>query len=298
MTVTLSRSLLTLLTASALTALPTVAAPEIGWQTKVSATWAENISRSSSPLDWADAMTYEASVSADHHRQFSSGLTGTFVAEASALHRPEFNRNDEVNLGVRGELKQKFGLGPLAPTLAAEGGITGKSARIAGNDGYTVRGALVASKRITESWRLAVTGDWHSHYADSSVYDVRYQRLFGELSWDITERWQVTYGFGRFWGDFTANASPLIWPRAIGGLLGAPIAKYYNAMPWIVTDSYGRGWVTYRVYGSSQLWWLQVAPALTERTSLSMRYDSVYTTNKVNVKYRTDQWSLSVLHTF
>lgn len=298
MNVRFSRLLRPLLLTAALGTLPLAAAPELGWQTKVAATWAENISRSSSPLDWADAMTYEATVSADHHRQFAANLNATFVAEAGVLHRPEYNRNDEINLGLRGELRRKFGLGALAPVLAVEGGLTAKSARISGNDGVTVRGALVASKRLTEAWRLAVTGDWHSHYADHAVYDVRYRRLFGELTWDLTDRWQVTYGYGRFWGDFTANASPVIWPRAIGGLLGAPIAKYYNAMPWTVTDSYGPGWVTYRVNGSSQLWWLQLAPALSARTSLALRYDSVFTVNKVNVKYRTDQWALSALHTF
>lgn len=265
---------------------------------KTAASWAENISRSSSALDWADAMTYEVEIAADHRRQFTSNLTGMVQFQAGALLRPQYNRNDELNLGVTGELKQKFDLGPMAPILTATGSVTGKSARMSGNDGWTATGALNASKRLTESWRLSATADWHNHYADSDTFNVRYQRIFGELFWDITDRWQVSYGYGRFWGDFTANASPVIWPRAIGGLLGPAIFNYYNAMPWEVTDSYGPGWVTYRVYGKSRLWWLQVSPALTDRTSLSLRYDSVFTVNKVNVKYRTDKWTLSLLHNF
>ena len=265
---------------------------------QTSANWAENISRSSSALDWADAMTYEAGISTDHRQQFTSSLTGMVQLQAGALFRPQYNRNDELNLGLTGELRKKFGLGPMAPILTATGSITGKSARMSGNDGWTVTGALNASKRITEAWRLSATADWHNHYADSATFDVRYQRIFGELFWDITDRWQVSYGYGRFWGDFTANASPIIWPRAIGGLLGPAISNYYNAMPWEVTDSYGPGWVTYRVYGKSRLWWLQVSPAFTDRTSLSLRYDSVFTVNKVNVKYRTDKWTLSLLHNF
>ncbi len=274
------------------------AQPLVELRLKGVATWAENISRSSSPLDWADAMTYEVAVGADHRRQLTSSLTGLFQVEAGALYRPDYRRNDEFNFGPRAELRQKFGLGPFAPVLAAEASFIGKSARISGNDGWTAKGGLTLSKRLTESWRIAATGDWHNHYADSATYDVRYQRLFGELTWDITSRWQLTYGYGRFWGDFTANASPVIWPRAIGGLLGPAIASYYNAMPWEVTDAYGPGWVTYRIYGKSQLWWLQLTPALTDRTSLSLRYDSVFTVNKVNVKYRTDIWALSVLHSF
>ncbi|MCB1105278.1 MAG: hypothetical protein H7A44_12470 [Opitutaceae bacterium] len=265
---------------------------------QTSATWAENVSRSSSALDWADAMTYVGGISADHRQQFNSSLTGMIQLQAGALFRPQYNRNDELNLGVTGELKQKFGLGPMAPVLSATGSITGKAARMNGNDGWTVTGALNASKRLTESWRLSATADWHNHYADSDTFNVRYQRIYGELFWDITDRWQLNYGYGRFWGDLTANASWTIWGRAIYGLLGPAISNYYNAMPWEVTDSYGPGWVTYRVYGKSRLWWLQVSPALTDKTSLSLRYDSVFTVNKVNVKYRTDKWTLSLLHNF
>jgi hypothetical protein len=265
---------------------------------KTSATWAENISRSSSSLDWTDAMTYEAAVTAGQHRQLADRLTGSLELEAAVLYRPEFRENDELSLGVRGELKQKFGLGPLAPVLTAEGKLAGISASMGGKDGWTAMGALSLSKRLTNAWSISVTGDWHDHYAASATFDARYQRFYGELTWDITSRWQLTYGYGRFWGDFTANASPVIWPRAIGGLLGPAINNYYNAMPWEVTNSYGSGWVTYRVYGESDLWWLQLSPALTDNVSLSLRYDSVFTINKVNVKYRSDSWKLSLLYNF
>lgn len=262
------------------------------------AAWAENVSRSSSPLDWADAMSYEAALTASHHRQLAPNLTGQFWLQAGVFTRPRYDENNEITLGPGAGLSRKFGLGPLAPVVSAEAGFVHKAARIGGNTGWTARAALTASKRLHPAWRLSATGDWHNHYARSSTYDVRYQRLFGELAWDFTDRWQLTYGYGRLWGDFTANASPVIWPRAIGGLLGPVIADYYNAMPWEVTDAYGPGWVTYRVYGKARLWWLQLSPALTANTALALRYDSQFAINKVNVRYRTDIWTLSLLHSF
>ncbi|MFM1850524.1 MAG: hypothetical protein RIS54_208 [Verrucomicrobiota bacterium] len=92
-----------------------------------SASWTENISRSFAAIDWADAMTYyQVGVTTDFRRQLASSLTGTAELGADVLHRPEFNRNDEINFGVKGELKQKFGLGPFAPALTTTGSVTGK----------------------------------------------------------------------------------------------------------------------------------------------------------------------------
>jgi hypothetical protein len=180
---TMKKPFVFLALATFLTGLPASAQSLVDLRLKSVATWAENISRSSSPLDWADAMTYEVAVGADHRRQLTSSLTGLFQVEAGALYRPDYRQNDELNFGPRAELRQKFGLGAFAPVLAAEASFIGKSARMSGNDGWTAKGGLTLSKRLTESWRIAATGDWHNHYADRATFDVRYQRLFGELTW-------------------------------------------------------------------------------------------------------------------
>ena len=50
------------------------------------------------------------------------------------------------------------------------------------------------------------------------------------------------------------------WPRALSGALGTNVSDYYNTVPWAVTDSYGPGWVTYRVTGRVSFWWLELSP--------------------------------------
>jgi len=283
-------------TVLAAAALPAVLAADL--RLRASTTWAENIGRSSSPADWHDTLVGEASVSVSLGRQLASGLTAGLTAEATVLASPRFERLGFATAGTRAQLQHKFGLGPLAPVVQASAGIAVREARISGDDGYSTSASLGLAKRFTETWRARVEGDWQQHYAASEAFDTHSQRLIGELAWDFHPRWRATYGYGRQWADFTATASQGVWSRALSGGLGATIAGYYNTVPTFVTDAYRPGWTTYRVEGEAELWWLELSPALSEQTSLSLRYDSVFTKNIIHVKYRQDLWSLSVLHAF
>lgn len=274
-------------------------APAVDLRLKASTTWAENISRSSSPLDGQDALIGEAAVSARLlDRQLASGLTARAEAEAGALASPRFSRLNQLTLGARGRLQYKFGLGPFAPVVQAEAGLAAKAARVSAANGGTAAASLGVAKRLTESWRIRAAGDWQRHYGRDETFDTLHRRLAAELTWDITPQWQLTYGFGRLWGDFTASASAAVWDRALAGQLGAPIAAYYNTVPRLRAGLYAPGWVSYRVHGEADLWWLELSPALTDRTSLSLRYDHVFTVNRVNVRYRQDLWTLGLLHAF
>jgi hypothetical protein len=65
-----------------------------------------------------------------------------------------------------------------------------------------------------------------------------------------------------------------------------------------VTHLFGPAWVTYRVTGRVSFWWLELSPVLGPNTSLPIRYDSLFSVNKIGIKYRQDQWSVSLLHRF
>lgn len=265
---------------------------------KASTTWAENYSRSSSPLDWRDALLGEAAVTASLGRQLASGLIASASAEAAILASPRYENLGYATLGTGAQLQYKFGLGPFAPVVQADAGLALKEARLSADDGLTARAGVSAAKRFTPAWRARVAADWQEHYARNETFDTHSRRLFGELTWDITPRWQLTYGYGRQWADLTASASAGVWAKAISGQLGQAIADYYNTTPTFETDIYGPGWTSYRVHGEAELWWLDLSPALTENTSLSLRYDSVFTVNRVNVKYRQALWTLGLLHSF
>jgi hypothetical protein len=265
---------------------------------EASTAWAENIARSSAPADWRDAMRHEVQASASLLRQWTDGLVTTGSIDAGFERLPQFTRNDAARVGLSFTARQKFGWGAYAPLLAFDAGLRHREAQIDGDDGWTASGALRASRRLTSAWRLAATGDWQQHYARSPVWDTRHHRLFGTLTWDVTNRLQLSHGQGRLWGQFTANASPRIWALATTGALGANLSDYYKTVPRAVTHSYGPDWVSYRVAGHVSFWWLELAPALGRDTSLPLRYESLFSVNRAGVKYRQDIWTLQWLHRF
>lgn len=261
-------------------------------------TWAENIARTSSPVDWRDTLRAEARGTLSLSRELTTSLlvTPQFAAEAAWV--PRYADAHVFALGPGVNFRQKFGLGAYAPVLEAGTTLAFRETGIPGDRGWVATGTLRASKRLTPAWRVAAFGEWKQQYAPSAVFDLRHQLAGGTLAWDISERWQLTYGRSWLWGDFTANASSAIWARALSGALGESIANYYNQAAWSVTDTFGSGWVTYRVKGKVRAWWLELSPALGRNTSLPLRYERVFAINKVNVAYWQDLWSISLLHRF
>lgn len=270
----------------------------ITFRAEGSASWAENISRSSASADWRDTMRHEGSVTASMLTPLATGVS--FISEASAVYEsvPRYVLNTEYFATARGQLRWKFGLGAFAPVATVETSLSRREARIDAADGWRIAGALRLSKRFTDSWRASVTGDWEQTYAAHPTFDVRHHRLFGTVTYDLNDRWQLTYGRGSLWGDFVANAGARTWNRALTGQLSPAIGAYYPTLSWEVTHSYGPAWVSYRAKGRANFWWLELSPALGRNTSLPLRYESSYTTNFVGVQYRQDVWTVSILHRF
>lgn len=263
-----------------------------------SASWAENISRSAASTDWRDTVKHNGEVTASMLTPLTTGVS--FISEVSAGYEsvPRFVQNTEYFATARGLLRWKFGLGAFAPVATVETSLSRQDARIDAADGWKASGALRVAKRFTEFWRASLTGDWEQHYAAHPTFDVRHHRLFGTLTYELNDRWQLTYGRGSLWGDFVANAAARTWARALTGQITPAVGAYYPTLSWEVTNSYGPGWVGYRAKGRADFWWLELSPALGRNTSLPLRYESSYTENFVGVHYRQDVWTVSILHRF
>jgi hypothetical protein len=265
---------------------------------EAAASWTENISRSSAPVDWRDALSLQSRATWGFQRQSPAGLLARGELSAGLLHVPRYDRLDAATAGVSGLLRKKFGFGAYAPAVALEGSLQAREARLAGDDGWTASAALNVTRRLTASWRVGATADWQEHHGASAVYDTAHHRVFGTVTWDINDRWSLSHGNGRLWGEFTANASPGVWASALAGGLGRPLAEYYATVPRLESEIFGPRWVTYRVEGRVSFWWLELAPALGRNTSLPLRYESLFSVNKAGIKYRQDTWSLQVVHRF
>lgn len=260
--------------------------------------WTENFSRSAAARDLTDVLTLRAAGTASVSRQFAGNLTASAEAEAAVRAAPEFSQLTLGELTLRTEARRKFGLGPLAPILAGTVAISGRSSGTEEENGFATQFTLSGSKRLIESVRFTATAEASNHFARSAIFDTSTRRYFGELAWDITDRWQLSGGYGRFRGTFTANASGFVWNLALTGQLGRPIQQYYTGIPWGKTDMFGDGWVSYRVHGTGRFWWLQLSPALSDATSVTLRYENTFATNIVSVKYRMNSWSAALVHRF
>jgi hypothetical protein len=265
---------------------------------EASTTWAENIGRSTAGADMRNAQRYEARASLSLFREWVPGfsLRGEFSAGLETVRG--YALLGQFTAGPNVQFRRKFGLGAFAPSVELNSGFTSRSARYDGNDGWTATAGLRVAKRLTSAWRFAAVADWQQDYARESIFDTRHHRVFGTVTWDIDDRWQLSYGNGRLWGDFTANASAAVWPKALAGALGTHISEYYQTVSWRPTGIMGPNWVTYRVTGHVDFWWLELTPALGRNTSLPLRYENRFSLNKVGIKYRQELWSIGLLQRF
>jgi len=262
------------------------------------ASWVENISRTSFEPTRKDAETYELSLSAGRHRQLASAWLLHGSVDATLLTVPDYDLGNHLELGPRLGLQRKFGLGPLAPVLSLDTALTYKSARLDADRGWTAEAGLRLGKRFNPFFKAGLTGRWIEHNARNATFDLSQRSFSVDATWDITEQWSLSGSAGRLSGDIVANASWPVWAQAISGGFGPAVFNYYTSRPWQVTDLYGAGWVSYNVEADVDLWSLAAAYTLSDRTTAELRYGSAFVVNKIGIRYPTDSWGLSVVHRF
>lgn len=284
--------------AALLLPLTLAAAPGVSTSGSLTATWSDNLSHSARPVDRRSAETFSASGAVSQRFILTRDDALLFGGTANTRICPEFDGLDTVSLAAQLELRRKFGLGPLAPVLALQTEAGGGLARETARNAWTTTARLTASKRLDDAWRVAVTGEWSDRNANQAVFSRVNRGLSAEVSWDVTDLWQLDAGACRQWGEQEANASWTTWGAAMAGVAGPALADYYARIPWRMSDTFGSGWVAYRVDGRTDLWWLALAPAIAPNTSLPLRYDHVDVHGSAGSRYVSHQFSLSVVHRF
>lgn len=260
--------------------------------------WVGNTSRTFNPPDVKDGMRYELGLATGWHRQLSRNWQTELTADASWQTEPEFRGLDTLRFGAEASVQRKFGLGPLAPMLQLQAGLHYADMREEGRRRTEATAGVGLAKRLSPAWRVAGGADWTEHFAREHTFDVRQHGVHGSVTWDFLPQWRLGLGGSRQWGEFVANAPWATWGAALGGKKGPAVRNYYRTVPWRTTSTYGPRWVAYRVEGRANLWWLELSPALGTHTSLPLRYERVDVVNKVDLRYVTEIWSLSLLHRF
>jgi hypothetical protein len=270
----------------------------LAYTVSATTTWVDNISRTSYAPTRQNAAIFELSLDANQHRQLAPSWLMSLGAEATYLAEPEYDLANNFKIGPRVALQYKFGLGPLAPVLQFDTALSYKSARLHADRGWTADAGLRLAKRLNSTLQVAASGQWLEHYASSATFDLQQRTLAVEANWDINERWRLSGTASRLSGRVVANAAWSVWGRAIGGGFGPTVSNYYSSIPWEVTELYGPGWVSYNVEAHADLWTLALACALSERTTLELRAGGAYVINKIDIRYPTESWGLSLTHRF
>lgn len=274
-------------------------APGAEFGVNASTAWVDNLSRTSHAPSQKSGRVDEIAGRLTHARQLSRDWLLFAEGGAALQHVGHFDALDRVGATGTLTLRRKFGLGPYAPVVDASGSLTGQVFHESGRSGWQPEVTLRYSQRLAEGLRTAAGAGWTRFVAQEEPYDVTTRRLFLEAHFDVADGWPVAAGAARQWGEFTANAAGAIWAQAIGGGLGPVIFNHYNTLAWAVTDSFGPGWVAYRIRDSrADSWWAELAPALTDRTTLALRYSAVRVTNAIGIEYDTTLWTLSLSHRF
>jgi hypothetical protein len=261
-------------------------------------TWVKNISRTSYAPTRESALTYDLGVNASRHQELAPSWLLHLGAAAEYYRVADYEQMCATKLGVSAGLQKKFGLGPLAPVLSCDAGYTYKAAEFSGDRGWTSEAGVRLAKRLDPALRVAVSGQWLRHDADSAVFDIQQRSWSVEAAWDISDHWRLTGSAGRLQGTIVANAVWSVWAQAIGGAFGPAVSTYYNSIPWGVTSLYGPGWVSYNVKADVDLWSLALACEVTERLTAELRTSSAFVVNQVGVRYPTESWGLGLNYRF
>jgi hypothetical protein len=282
--------------AFALAAAPAARAHDYRMAATVTA--AENFSRTSYAPTAQDATVFDVDGAFLHAKQLAPNWTLIAALEGQAENVAQFSAMNRLSGGARATVRHKFGLGPNVPVLEAGGAVTAVRFRESGRSGWREEAFASLSQRIGETLRLVATANWENFSASHAPFDTHAHRFGLEAYWDATETWQLGAGASRLDGQLVANAVWPVWAQAIGGGFGPTVQNYYTSIPWEVSNTFGNGWVAYRVDCRANFWWAQLAARLSEHTSLPLRYEHAEVINHIGIRYASAFWSLGVLHRF
>ena len=270
-----------------------------GLRLQASSTWADNLNRSSHIPSVKSGQFYTASGTLDYSRQLNRNWI--IIAEGEVVTNivKKYSGLNSLSGTGKAKIRRKFGLGAYAPIFEASVGATVSSFKETARNGTQLEAGLRVSKRLTHALQFSGGINWEDFNARHRTYDVRTHRVFLEGNWDVTDRWRLSAGATRIWGQFVASAAGAVWPLALNGQLGPEVFQHYNTLAWEVSDTFGPGWVAYRNRESQvDQWWVEISPALTDRTSLSLRYEFNKSINAIGIRYDAIFWTLGLNHQF
>ncbi len=253
-----------------------------------------NISRTFNEPTRKDATTWNFTVNGSTHRQVSRETMLGLSAEAGSILEPSFDRNNRSFFGARANAQWKFGLGPFAPILHGDLGLTYQATDLKSARGFTTDFTLRAAKRIQPAVRMSVFARWSDHAARGRTFDTTQREAGIDVTWDFAEQWSFSASAAWQDGDLVVNASPVVWKAALADGANPRATAYYQTVDREVTELYGPGWVSYKNDARTNLWSAAVAYRASDELTLELHFSDLYVVNHVDARYPSRSLGLTV----
>jgi len=244
--------------------LPALGGPVLS--SAASATWEDNITRTPFAGAMHDAFTYTLGGDAEWHDQLSRDIALQYGAGAELEHCPKYDGLDRVEGSLKAALRRKVGLGPYAPAFRAEVCYSASSYRDSQHDGTRFTANLSWSQRWNDSWQTVVAANYLQNDGRAACYDYHNRGLSAEARYDLTERWQISAGARRQFGEQVVYA----WLGGAGAAYPYAYATWKNA---VEIPTFGRNWYGYTIDAHADSFWLELSPALGSNSSLPLRFE-------------------------
>ena len=197
-----------------------------------------------------------------HEIQPGTSLGLSFITESSTYM--SYSGLSNVGLGMRAQLRKKFGLGDAAPWTALSLSALHRDFRDDNRDGWQYDAGLSVGKRLDERWNVHAIAHYDRYVADehpaqvlpgfsSAVYDVSGRSIGGGISFLATEA--DTISFNAWWrnGSVTSVTHP-----------DFEVLEYSDAV--LPDAAFGANAIAYRIQATSTLfsvnWNRVLAPGL------------------------------------
>lgn len=271
------------------TALAPLAVRAQDWAPNITttATWQSNATNASRTPDILAALQLQSEFSAARRLALtgSDALRGGGQLAVEAW--PRYDGLDRAAAGIRIGWTHKFGLGPLAPTLALDLAGDALAARESGRAGRAGAATLALQKRLDDQWRLALAHERARYDARQPAFDRTGEETSLRADYDFDPRWRLSATARHRYGGVLSYATP---PRpdllAIGRVLAA-----------VTTFDRNRPMNAYFFVAHTWSGEAAVSRALADATALNLTYE-YRTTEKGAIRYANHLVSLGVTRQF
>lgn len=248
------------------------AAADWGWDAIAGVAFDDNLTNAFLSEDRKGDTAASATLSTGLHEQLgsSTGLSLGLVGSGAQFAR--YEGLDNVGLGVRAQVRTKFGLGAEAPWLAVAARAVHRDYRDDLRDGWDYDAAITAGKQLSERWSVRASLRYDAYVADqvsprsvrglsSAAYDIDGWTVGAQAAFRLTQADVVSASISWRDGSVTAVTLP-----------NFGVLQYSDAAVVDGTFSDDRRRIAYRVDAGTTIATLTWSRALGQSATVNASY--------------------------